>query len=282
MYDQWVADGSWGTDLIFHFEDCVLDIERRELRRSGVARLIEPQVFDLLEYLIRSREHVVSRDEIFAAVWHGRIVSDSVLSTRINAVRRAIGDSGAEQRLIRTYRRKGIRFVGVVLEGQNSAAAIEVSPKRITAAFSASSRPSIAVISFRSMSRELEHQWLADGITEEVILGLSHLRWLSVTHCNSIIPECSVDIRRIVREHGSQYVLEGSVRAAPNCIRITAKLIDSLTGYKIWTEQYDRDVVRTFADEDDIAKRIVLATASQLYSTDHMRAPTASYHTRRR
>ena len=94
------------------FEDCVLDTDRRELRRGADAVSVAPQVFDLLEYLIRNRERVVSKDDLIAAIWDGRIVSDAALTTRINVARSAIGDSGEEQRLIKTLPRKGFRFVG--------------------------------------------------------------------------------------------------------------------------------------------------------------------------
>ena len=96
----------------YRFEDFVLDSDRRELRRAGSLIPVEPQVFDLLEYLICNRERVVSKDDLVASIWHGRIVSESALSTRINALRVASGDSGDEQRLVKTLPRKGVRFVG--------------------------------------------------------------------------------------------------------------------------------------------------------------------------
>jgi DNA-binding winged helix-turn-helix (wHTH) protein len=95
--------------LQFLFDDHVLDVDRRELRRAGEPIAIEPQVFDLLVYLLRNRDRVVSKDDLIAAVWHGRIVSESTLTSRINAVRKAVGDSGGAQRLIRTVQRKGHR-----------------------------------------------------------------------------------------------------------------------------------------------------------------------------
>ncbi len=107
--------------MLYSFEDFTLDAARRELRRSGALIALQPQVFDLLEYSIRNRERVVSKDDLLAAVWKGRIVSESTLSTRINAARSAIGDSGEEQRLIRTAHGKGIRFVGAVREVNNPA-----------------------------------------------------------------------------------------------------------------------------------------------------------------
>lgn len=102
--------------LQFHFENHALDIERRELRRGAELIAMEPQVFDLLTYLVQNRDRVVTKDDMIAAVWSGRIVSESTLTSRINAVRKAVGDSGDEQRLIRTIARKGIRFVGEVSE----------------------------------------------------------------------------------------------------------------------------------------------------------------------
>jgi len=106
--------------VAFVFGDLTLDGVRRELRSGSTVLAIEPQVFDLLEFLIRNRERVVSRDDLLAAVWNGRIVSDSAIDARINAARRAIGDDGERQRWIRTIARKGFRFVGDVREEQGS------------------------------------------------------------------------------------------------------------------------------------------------------------------
>jgi pimeloyl-ACP methyl ester carboxylesterase/DNA-binding winged helix-turn-helix (wHTH) protein len=104
--------------LLFFFEDKVLDPNRRELRCKGGLVAVEPQVFDLIVFLVRNRDRVVSKDDLIAGVWDGRIVSDSTLASRINAARRALDDNGDAQRLIRTVARKGVRFVGGVREGQ--------------------------------------------------------------------------------------------------------------------------------------------------------------------
>jgi DNA-binding winged helix-turn-helix (wHTH) protein len=98
--------------LGFAFGDHVLEIERRELRRSGAPVALPPQIFDLIVYLVQNRDRVVSKDDLLEAVWSGRIVSDSAVTTAINAARKAIGDNGEKQTLIRTIHRKGIRFVG--------------------------------------------------------------------------------------------------------------------------------------------------------------------------
>lgn len=117
--------------MSFHFGGFVLDPERRELRSGTKVFAVEPQVFDLLEFLIRNRDRVVTRDDLLDGVWGGRIVSESAIAARINAARRAIGDDGREQRLIRTIARKGFRFVGDVREeGERSTAgAASVPPK---------------------------------------------------------------------------------------------------------------------------------------------------------
>src|SRR6478672_7742937 len=100
----------------FLFGECTLDAEARELKRAGRVVHVEPQVFDVLVHLINHRDHVVSKDELISVVWNGRFVSDSTLSTRITAARKAIGDSGEQQALIRTVARRGFRFVGDLRE----------------------------------------------------------------------------------------------------------------------------------------------------------------------
>jgi DNA-binding winged helix-turn-helix (wHTH) protein len=103
-----------GHKVQFLFAGHTLDTDRRELRRGPEPIAVEPQVFDLLIYLMENRDRVVSKDDLIASVWGGRIVSDSTLTSRINAARNAIGDSGQEKKLIRTIARKGLRFVGTV------------------------------------------------------------------------------------------------------------------------------------------------------------------------
>ena len=132
----------------FLFDDHTLDTDRRELRCGSDTVSIEPQVFDLLVYLVQNRDRVVSKDDLIGSVWGGRIVSDSTLTSRINAARKAVGDSGALQKLIRTIPRKGFRFVGTVRAPANRAArAADLPPDKIPepsrAALSLPDRPAI-------------------------------------------------------------------------------------------------------------------------------------------
>ncbi len=120
--------------MLYSFEDFTLDCNRRELRRGSDPIAVEPQVFDLLVYVIQHRDRVVSRDDLLAAVWRGRIVSESTLASRINAARQALGDDGDTQRLIKTIYRKGIRFVAEVSEDANAASSAPwpVSAQHVT------------------------------------------------------------------------------------------------------------------------------------------------------
>ena len=144
----------------FSFGDNVLDLDRRELRQGAQLVALEPQVFDLLVYLVQNRDRVVSKDDLLAAVWGGRIVSESTLTSRISALRKAVGDSGEAQQLIRTVPRKGLRFVGVVSDPRSVSA-----PRKPLAALS--DKPSIAVLPFANIGGDQEQEYFADGMVEK-------------------------------------------------------------------------------------------------------------------
>ena len=167
----------------FLFGSHVLDIDRRELRLGAEPVALEPLVFDLLVYLVANRDRVVSRDDVLDTVWSGRIVSESALTTRIAAARRALGDSGVAQTLIRTIARKGFRFVGEVLEEKSAAAVPPETPLQfttVTSPFSRPDKPSIAVLAFANIGRNPEHEYFVDGISDDIITDLSHDRSLFV------------------------------------------------------------------------------------------------------
>src|SRR5207249_6547255 len=173
--------------LRYFFEDYAFDTDRRDLHRGADVVSVAPQVFDLLDYLIRSRERVVSKDDLINAIWNGRIVSDAALTTRLNAARTAIGDSGEEQRLIKTLPRKGFRFVGTVREAQRSAGT-EVSDELVEPskrALALPDKPSIAILPFTNLSSDPEQDYFADGIVDDITMALSRFRWLFVIARNS-------------------------------------------------------------------------------------------------
>ena len=249
----------------FFFENQVLDPERRELRRAGVQIPVEPQVFDLLLYLARNCDRVVSKDDLIESVWKGRVVSDSTLTSRINAARKAIGDSGEEQRLIRTLPRKGIRFVGDVrVDAGRQAAEPAVSPSPfVQPALPLPDKPSIAVLPFTNMSGDPEQAYFADGVVEDITTALSRFSSLFVIARNSAFAYAgrSVDIRQIGRELGVRYVLEGSIRKAGNRVRITGQLIQADTGTHVWANRYDGDLDDIFALQDRITESVAGAVA---------------------
>lgn len=153
------------------FEGYALDTDRRELHRGTEAVSIAPQEFDLLDYLIRNRDRVVSKDDIIQAIWKGRAISDTALTTRLNAVRTAIGDSGEAQRLIKTLPRRGFRFIGQLREETESASDGADDSSQQTLALP--DKPSIAILPFANLSSDPEQDYFADGMTEDIITGLS-------------------------------------------------------------------------------------------------------------
>ncbi|WP_114944866.1 winged helix-turn-helix domain-containing tetratricopeptide repeat protein [Microvirga calopogonii] len=258
------------------FDDFVLDPDRRELRRTGDHIELEPQVFDLLEFLIRTRDRVASRDDLLEAVWRGRLVSESTLSSRINAARAAIGDTGTEQRLIRTLPRKGVRFVGDVREEQERKPKTELEPVSLQATFSdsAAKGPSIAVLPFDNMSGDQEDDYFADGMAEEIITGLAQCSGLTVLARNSSFTfrGRSVDIRQIGDDLGVSYVLEGSVRRSATRLRITAQLIDARSGVHLWADRFDGGFQDVFELQDRITESVVAIIEPKLLFTEADRA----------
>jgi TolB-like protein/Tfp pilus assembly protein PilF len=260
----------------FLFTNHILDTERRELRRGSKPVAVEPQVFDLLVHLVRNRERVVSKDDLIASVWGGRIVSDSTLTSRINAARTAVGDSGSEQKLIRTIPRKGLRFVGAVQTQPDGAAPANEADAREPprTALPLPDRPAIAVLPFTNMTGDPGQEYFSDGISEDIITALSKLRWFFVIARNSsfIYKDRAVHLKQIAEELGVGYVVEGSVRTGGGRVRITAQLNDAATGSHIWAERYDRELADVFAVQDEITEAIVAAIEPQLYAAESFRA----------
>lgn len=248
--------------MLFFFDDFVLDTDRRELRRRSDAIAVQPQVFDLLEYLVRHRDRVATRDDLLEAVWHGRIVSESTLSSRINAARAAICDDGDSQRLIRTLPRKGIRFVADVREKPNEPPPPSTEHDRADTAavpVGGTELPTIAVLPFDSMSGDPEDGYFADGMTEEIITALSRCSGMTVIARNSsfTFKGRAVDVRHVGRELGAGYVLEGSVRRGGETIRITAQLLDAASGAHLWADRFDGRSSDAFDVQDRIAESVV-------------------------
>ncbi len=254
----------------YFFEEFAFDISRRELNRGAEVVPITPQVFDLLDFLIRNRERVVSKDELINAVWNGRIVSDAALTTRLNAVRAAVGDTGEEQRLIKTFPRKGFRFVGQVRETRKIEDLNSRGAPESTLALPDKPSVAIAVLPFENMSGDLEQEYFADGMVEEITTALSRFKWLHVIARNSsfTFKGKAVDVKEVGRRLGVRYLLEGSVRKAAGKVRITGQLIDAVTGTHIWADRFDRDLTDVFALQDEVTVAVVSAIQPKIIQTE--------------
>ena len=258
--------------MVFRFGDHVLDIQRRELRRGAEPVALEPQVFDLLVYLLRNRGRVVSKDDLIDAVWGGRIVSDSTLTSRLNAARKAVDDTGASQRVIRTVPRRGVRFIGEVSEESDPAADAEAAPVNVEPPTAA--RLSIVVLPFVNLSNNPEEQYFADGITGELTTDLSRIPDMLVISRNTAFTYRNkpVDTRQIGRELGVRYVLEGEVHRSENRVRVTAQLIDAETDTHLWAERFDGNACDLFDWQNDVTNRIAVALDLELVDAAAARA----------
>lgn len=267
--------------LQFAFDDFVLDQDRRELTLRGQVVAVGPQVFDLLLLFVSNPDRVVSKDDLLKAVWSDRIVSESTITSHINAVRKAVGDTGEEQRLVRTVARKGYRFVGQVnVENNGQQHQPVINEQAINARQTPSSalvlpdKPSITVLPFQNLSGDPEQEYFADGVVEDIIAALSRIRWLFVIARNSsfTFKGRSVDARGVGQELGVRYVLEGSVRKCGNKVRITGQLIDAMSGTHIWAERFEGLLDDIFELQDQIAESVVGAIAPQLERAEIERA----------
>jgi TolB-like protein len=273
------ADRRTGGYVRYPFEDFVLDSDRRELARGAETIAIGPQVFDLLLHLVQNREHVVTKDNLIDVVWGGRIVSESTVTSHINAVRKAIGDTGEEQRLVRTIARKGYRFVADVRE--TPAAERTDAAKPDETGLPVPDRPSIAVLPFLNLSGDPGQDYFVDGVVDDIISALSRMRWLFVIARNSSFTYKgrAVDVKQVGCELGVRYVLEGSVRKAANRVRITGQLDDASAGTTLWSERFESAIDDLFELQDQMAASVVGALAPHLESAEIERSrhkPTES------
>ena len=260
----------------FKFNEFTLDSDRFQLTKSGVDVAAEPQVIELLIYLIQNRGRLVSRSELNQQVWNGRIVTESALSSRIKLARQVLGDDGRKQQHIRTIHKKGFTFV---TEVEVSAAAKSAQVPMTSHSFVRSStegyfsndpRPSLAVTTFRNLSLEPKQKFISDGITEDIITTLSKISNLIVVAFPTPMENenALTTTIQMTREMGVHYLLEGSVRNEGNRLRISSRLIDVSTGQHLWGNQYDREDQAILELQDDITKQIVSALQVELTEGD--------------
>ncbi len=246
--------------MLYRFGEFTLDTDGEQLRRTGDLVDTEPQVIRLLKYLAENRDRVISKNELIEVIWNGRIVSDATLNSRINSVRRAVGDTGKVQAVIRTYSKQGYQFV-TKLEKNGG-------PRK------SGQKPSIAVLPFDNLSDDPTEEYFADGITEDIITGLSAFHALRVISRNSsfAFKHQSKSTQEVGDALNVQYLVEGSVRKSGHKIRITAHLVDVASGSEIWSQRYDRDFKEIFAVQDEVTESVVAILPNRLQAADLVRA----------
>jgi TolB-like protein/DNA-binding winged helix-turn-helix (wHTH) protein len=287
--------------MLYRFAEFEIDVSQQELRRQGSSVHIEPQVFDLIVHLVRNRDRIVSKDELIETIWNGRIISEAALSSRINGARRALGDSGADQTLIRTLHKRGFRFVGDVqtieaaeadakavrLVPDSSPASIDpaggpvsVEVSRLDDVVSESvkaeaiARSSIAVLPFGNMSGDPENDYFSYGLTEDIIRLLARNRWLSVISRHSTIAfqGRTVDAREVGELLGVTYVMVGSVRKSRDTVRITAELVRAADGKQLWSDKYDLQLEYIFDIQEEMARQIAATIEPELSKVEQQLA----------
>ncbi len=283
------------TPLLYSFHDFELDHQLYQLRHRGKVKEIEPKVFNVLAYLIQHRERIVTKEELREKLWPGQVVSESALIYCVVEARKAVGDDGRKQQVIKTQHGRGYRFVAGVVSRQYSAASRERTDSSSQEAAVRTQdlrslplnlqllipfeQPSVAVLPFTNLSADLAQEYFSDGFTEDLITDLAKISGLFVIarHSAFTYKGKAVRVEQVGKELGVRYVVEGSVRKAGDYVRISAQLVDAVTGCHLWAERYDHALCDIFAVQDDLRRKIITALKVQLLSEEQTRlrrAPT--------
>jgi len=247
-----VAQGALKPSSIYRFNNREVDTRLRQVRANGTPVDVQRKTFDLLVYLIENRDRVVDKDELLGQLWPDTVVTDSALTQIVRKARSLAGDDGNRQAVIRTIQRRCFRFVAVV-QVQSEAS----DPVRAAAPM----EPSVAVLPFADMSAERDQEYFCDGMAEEIIAELTRVPGVRVAARTSsfAFKNRADDVRDIARQLGVNTVLEGSVRKTGERLRVTAQLVDAVTGFHLRSERWDRKVEDMLAIQQEIAQRIAAA-----------------------
>jgi TolB-like protein/uncharacterized protein YukE len=267
--------------VLLTFRDCELDTRLFALRCGGQVRQVEPLVFNLLAYLVQHRDRIVTREELLDALWAGKVVSESTLSSCIKTARQAIGDNGEEQNCIATISRRGYRFVAAVEEREQPALrgtgdVISLpAPVPVADADTAPRRASIAVMPFVDLSPvPLARGGTADALAHDVITRLAQLRSLFVIAQGTMfaLDERNMGPQDAGRLLNVDYVVSGTVRRHDQRLAVTAELVETRSARVVWADIFDRKVDDAFSVLDDIGRQIVAIAASEIEMAERNRA----------
>ncbi len=218
----------------------------------------------LLRALVERSGEPVTKNALIEAAWRGLAVEDSNLTVQIAAIRRVLAEAPGGDSWIETLPRRGYRFIGP----KRTASVPETARISVEAVArpALGDKPSIAVLPFTNLSGDPRQDYFADGMVEEIVTGLSRIKWLSVISRNStsIYKNKPAQVDEVVRRFGTRYVVQGSVRKSGNRVRIGAQLVDAETGTHLWVEQYDRVLEDVFAVQDEITMCVVGAIEPSL------------------
>lgn len=253
--------------MLFKFDRWQLDSERYELSQHGQPCKVEPQVFDLLEFLLRHHDRVVSKEELLEALWGGKVVSDATLSTCVKAARQAIGDDGQRQRLIRTSHGRGFRFIGEleVVEATDLDTTADRAPEANAVAVQPG-RTTLALLPFTLFSVDPEMEYLADGLVEDLTTILARASGLLVISRSSSFAYKGrhPSPQQVRQELAVDYMVEGSVRVIADQVRINVQLIDTNNGDHLWARRFDRPAGEVSALQDELINAICRHLEAQL------------------
>ncbi|MEO6013090.1 MAG: winged helix-turn-helix domain-containing protein [Devosia sp.] len=247
------------------FGPFVLNPETGTLLRDGLPVQLSYRAFLLLKALVERPGDVFTKAQLFDAGWPGTVVEETNLSVQMAALRKVLGIAPGDHEWIATIPRVGYRFQGEV----NPLADTRPSTRQQQLS-GRESGPSIAVLPFSNLSPDPDQEYFADGIVEDIITGLSRLRWLAVVARNSSFAYKGriADVRTIAAELGVRYVLEGGVRRGGDSLRVTSRLVDGTSGNQVWAQQYTGAVGDVFAVQDKIARGVVASIEPQLYAAE--------------
>jgi TolB-like protein/Flp pilus assembly protein TadD len=258
--------------MIHQFSHFELDTSRVQLRAGGVDVPLEPQVFALLQLLIENRDRVVTKGEIIEKVWHGRIVSDSAVSSRVKSARQAIGDDGRAQNVIRTLHRIGFSFVGNVTTVLTASVARSHEPAHGEPA--RASRPSIAVLPFEPVGATLAGFPMAEALPHDLITALSRLHWLFVIARASSFRLRGEDanLEEVRRKLNVRYCLTGAVETSGRMISVSVELSDTHDRGVVWREMFRADIGAIHEIREQIVNAVTSAVEVRIPSNEAQRA----------
>ncbi len=261
----------------YRFDHFELDTGRYELRCNGVVEPVEPLVFDLILFLVRNPNRVVTRDEVVETVWQGRAISDATIASAVKSARRALGDTGDSQNYIRTVRGRGFELQAhVTAEDQAQPPAALLTGRQGAArgrSAACEPMPVIVVLPFTNLAADAD-EYFADGLTEDIITNLARFRDLRVIGGASsfYFKGRAIDIGEVCARTDAAFVVQGSVRRAAGRVRISVQLIEGASGVQLWGDRYDREMVDIFAVQDEVTRTIAATLGVKLQDVALQRA----------